>query len=92
VIQLEALLFGQAGLLGNKYKEDYPKLLWREYKFLKGKYKLRPVHQPIHFLRMRPGNFPTIRLAQLAALVSESSHLFSKIKEAKTLTRATTVV
>lgn len=85
VIQLEALLFGQAGLLGNKYIEDYPKLLWREYKFLKGKYKLRPVHQPIHFLRMRPGNFPTIRLAQLAALVSESSHLFSKIKEAKTV-------
>ncbi|HMK25894.1 MAG TPA: DUF2851 family protein [Chitinophagaceae bacterium] len=83
VIQLEALLFGQAGLLGNKYKEDYPKLLWREYKFMKGKYKLRPVHQPIYFLRMRPGNFPTIRLAQLAALVSESSHLFSKIKEAK---------
>jgi hypothetical protein len=84
VIQLEALLFGQAGLLGNKYKEDYPKLLWREYKFMKGKYKLRPVHQPIYFLRMRPGNFPTIRLAQLATLVSESSHLFSKIKEAET--------
>lgn len=83
VIQLEAILFGQAGLLGNKYKEDYPKLLWREYKFLKEKYKLKPVHQPIHFLRMRPGNFPTIRLAQLAMLINDSSHLFSKIKEAQ---------
>lgn len=81
--QLEALLFGQAGLLGNKHKEDYPKLLWREYKFLKEKYKLKPVHQPIHFLRMRPGSFPTIRLAQLAILISDSSHLFSKIKEAQ---------
>jgi len=85
LIQLEALLFGQASLLGKKYKEDYPKLLWREYKFLKGKYKLGPVHLPIHFLRMRPGNFPTIRLAQLAALINDSSHLFSKIKDAKSL-------
>ena len=49
--------------------------------FLKEKYKLKPVHQPAHFLRMRPGNFPTIRLAQMAILITESSHLFSKIKE-----------
>lgn len=83
--QLEALLFGQAGLLDGKFAEDYPKLLQREYKFLKEKYKLKPIHQPVHFLRMRPGNFPTIRLAQLAALISESAHLFSKIKEAKTV-------
>lgn len=83
--QLEALLFGQAGLLDDKFTEDYPKLLQREYKFLKEKYKLKPIHQPVHFLRMRPGNFPTIRLAQLAALIAESAHLFSKIKEAKTV-------
>lgn len=85
LIQVEALLFGQAGLLGYKYTEDYPKLLWREYLFLKKKCKLKPVHQPIYFLRMRPGNFPTIRLAQLAALISDSSHLFSKIKEANSV-------
>jgi len=83
--QLEALLFGQAGLLDGKFTEDYPKLLQREYKFLKEKYKLKPIHQPVHFLRMRPGNFPTIRLAQLAALITESAHLFSKIKDAKTV-------
>ena len=83
--QLEALLLGQAGLLDGKHQEDYPKLLQREYKFLKGKYKLKPIHQPVHFLRMRPGNFPTIRLAQLAALITESAHLFSKIREAKTV-------
>lgn len=87
--QLEALLFGQAGLLGGKFSEDYPKLLQREYKFLKEKYKLKPIHQPVHFLRMRPGNFPTIRLAQLAALITESAHLFSKIKEAKTVKELT---
>lgn len=80
--QLEALLLGQAGLLEGKHDDDYPKLLQREYKFLKEKYKLKPVHVPVHFLRMRPGNFPTIRLAQLAALVQHSAHLFSKIKEA----------
>lgn len=80
--QLEALLFGQAGLLENNMAEDYPKLLQKEYKFLQSKYKIKPVHLPIHFLRMRPGNFPTIRLAQLAMLVHDSAHLFSKIKEA----------
>jgi len=85
--QLEALLLGQAGLLeGNpdSYRDadEYPKLLQREYKFLKEKYKLKPIHQPIHFLRMRPGNFPTIRLAQLAMLIQNSAHLFSKIKDA----------
>lgn len=80
--QLEALLLGQAGLLQNNFTEDYPKLLQREYKFLKSKYKLKPVFEPVHFLRMRPGNFPTIRLAQLAVLINQSSHLFSKIKEA----------
>lgn len=80
--QLEALLFGQAGLLNEKFQDDYPKMLQKEYEFLKTKYKLKPIHQPVHFLRMRPGNFPTIRLAQLAALIQESSHLFSKMKEA----------
>jgi len=79
--QLEALLLGQAGLLYGKFTDEYPKLLQREYKFLKEKYKLKPIHQPVHFLRMRPGNFPTIRLAQLAMLITGSAHLFSKIKE-----------
>ena len=80
--QLEALLLGQAGLLNEKFQDDYPLMLQKEYQFLKTKYKLQPIHQPVHFLRMRPGNFPTIRLAQLAALIKDSSHLFSKMKEA----------
>jgi len=85
--QVEALLFGQAGLLddGDLNKEAYPQLLKREYNFLKKKYQLNKIHQPVHFLRMRPGNFPSIRLAQLAVLITESSHLFSKIKEAKSV-------
>lgn len=81
VQQLEALLLGQAGLLNDEFKDDYPIMLQREYRFLQQKYQLRPVKQLLSFLRMRPSNFPTIRLAQLAMLIHESSHLFSKLTE-----------
>ena len=84
--QLEALIMGQAGLLNCKFREDYPNLLKKEYSFLQKKYGLQPIHIPIHFLRMRPGNFPTIRLAQLAMLVHHSVHLFSKILEMNRVT------
>lgn len=80
--QLEALLLGQANLLNDEYEDEYPKLLQREYLFLKSKYDLKPIDIPIHFLRMRPGNFPTVRLAQLAMLINASTHLFSRILEA----------
>lgn len=79
--QLEAILLGQAGLLEKKFSEQYPQMLQKEYRFLKKKYRLNPVQKPVSFLRTRPGNFPTIRLAQLAMLVSSSTHLFSKIRE-----------
>lgn len=83
--QTEALLFGQAGLLNGDFTEDYPKLLQREHQFLKKKYNLQKVEASLIFLRMRPSNFPTVRLAQLAMLVHQSLHLFSKIKESKDL-------
>ncbi len=79
--QIEALLFGQAGLLNADFKEEYPKMLQKEFTFLKKKYQLNNPDATIFFLRMRPANFPTIRLAQLAMLVHKSSHLFSKIVE-----------
>ena len=83
--QVEALLFGQAGLLQGSFTEDYPQLLQREYLFLKKKYSLKSTAIKTLLLRMRPANFPTIRLAQLAMLVLQSSHLFSKIKETESL-------
>jgi hypothetical protein len=83
--QLEALLMGQAGLLEGKFADDYAGLLQKEYHFQQLKHLLKPISLPVHFLRMRPGNFPTIRLAQLAILVHQSAHLFSKIKEAGSL-------
>lgn len=83
--QLEALLLGQAGLLVDNFRDEYPMMLKKEYLFLKGKYHLPDVYQTVHFLRMRPGNFPTIRFSQLAALIHESTHLFSRIREAKAI-------
>jgi len=80
--QLEALLLGQAGLLDEDFIEDYPNMLRKEFYFYNKKYKLSPSNARVFFLRMRPVNFPTIRLAQLAALVQQSAHLFSRIKEA----------
>jgi hypothetical protein len=79
--QVEALLMGQAGLLNESFTEDYPLLLQREYKFLQKKYALKPIQVPVFFHRMRPGNFPTVRLAQLAMLIHNSVHLFSTILE-----------
>ena len=83
--QIEALLFGQAGLLDANFEEDYPKLLQREYRLLKNKYSLKPVQATLLFMRMRPGNFPSVRLAQLAMLIHESTHLFSTIRAARSL-------
>ncbi|HOZ69402.1 MAG TPA: DUF2851 family protein [Chitinophagaceae bacterium] len=86
LILLEALLMGQAGLLGDEKPGDkYYTLLQREYRFQQTKYQLRPIAVPIHFLRMRPGNFPTVRLAQLAVLLFQSESLFAKIKETRSL-------
>jgi len=83
--QLEALLLGQAGFLQLTFTEDYPILLQKEYNFLAKKYSLQPVKTNPFFLRMRPANFPTIRLAQLAVFIKQSTHLFSIIKETENL-------
>lgn len=83
VHQLEALLLGQAAVLDKKFEEDYPNMLRREYEFLQKKYQLVKPHLPLYYLRMRPANFPTVRLAQLAMLIHQSIHLFASIREAK---------
>lgn len=80
--QLEAMLIGQCGLLEKDFTDDYAIMLKKEYLFLKKKYDLQPTHMSVYFLRMRPANFPTIRLSQLAALIHNSTHLFSIIKDA----------
>jgi len=79
VFQLEALLFGQAGLL-DESNDEYEQRLFREYRFLQSKYDLKPLNgSQWKLLRLRPDNFPHIRLAQFAVLVHQSSKLLSKI-------------
>jgi hypothetical protein len=81
LFQLEALLFGQAGFLDKTFKDDYLIRLKKEFQFLKTKHNLaEPVPLAAwKFGRLRPPSFPTIRLAQLAALIHKSLHLFSKV-------------
>ena len=83
--QLEALLFGQAGLLNEDFTDPYPLMLQKEYLFLKQKYRLSNVNGNIQFLRMRPPEFPTIRLAQLAMLIHQSGFIFASLKDINTL-------
>ena len=81
--QVEAMLLGCAGFLEDDFKEDYPLLLKREFNVMRAKFGLlvMPVER-WRYMRMRPMNFPTVRLAQLAQMVHQHRCLFSKIKEA----------
>jgi Protein of unknown function (DUF2851) len=83
-MQIEALIFGQAGFLATERKDEYPLKLKKEYEFLSKKYQLQPLENHLwKFMRLRPQNFPTIRLAQFAALIVHSNHLFSKVLDIK---------
>lgn len=87
LLQLEALFFGQAGLLEETTNEAYVQTLKKEYSFIQNKYSLNNKYVlPLLFFRLRPVNFPTIRLAQLAAVYFENQQLFSKISEATSKT------
>lgn len=84
--QVEALLFGQAGMLepgvfdSEIYDEYYIRLL-KEYRLLRQKYSLKPVDPWMwKYHRLRPVNFPTIRISQLAGLLSSGHSLFSSLK------------
>ncbi|MGZ3757010.1 MAG: DUF2851 family protein [Mucilaginibacter sp.] len=83
-MQIEALIFGQAGFLTDDFTDTYPQTLKNEYEFLRKKYSLTPIEQHLwKFMRMRPQNFPTIRLAQFAALIVNANHLFSKVLDTR---------
>ncbi len=80
LIKIEALLFGQSGLLEEEFEDDYPQRLKQEYEHLKIKYSLSPIPVSIwKFSKLRPANFPTIRIAQLAKLLFENAGIFSSI-------------
>ncbi len=83
---LEALLFGQAGFLDDDSTDEYYCLLQNEYQYFKKVYNLKPVEKHLwKFMRLRPVNFPTIRLAQFANLIHRTNHLFSNTLEATSI-------
>lgn len=79
---IEAMLFGQSGLLPDDSHEEYVQKLKQDYKHLANKFNLSPMSGHLwKMLRLRPGNFPTLRIAQFAALINQSTALMSKITE-----------
>ena len=84
LLQVEAMLFGCAGFLEADFTEEYPNLLKREFAVMKAKFNLLSLPaERWKFMRMRPSNFPTIRLAQMAQMIHQHGCMFSKIKEAE---------
>src|SRR5699024_6868368 len=80
--QLEALFYGQFGMLEDNLEEPYHKELKQEYDFLVHKFRLnREAVLPVNFFRLRPNNFPTIRLSQLANLYGLRKDLFMLLVE-----------
>jgi hypothetical protein len=79
---LEALIFGQAGMLMANYEDEYFLSLKKEFQHQQKKYNLKPI-DPVawKFSKLRPMNFPTVRLAQFAGLLYRVTFLFSQIKE-----------
>lgn len=86
LFQVEAIFFGQAGILADPDGDDYYLRLKKEYTYLSHKFKLTPMDvSQWRFLRLRPNNFPHIRIAQLACLYHRAYGMFSRIMQAETL-------
>ena len=84
--RIEALYFGQAGLLETDFTDDYPKAMQQEYKYLCAAYGLKPIAGHLwKFFRLRPASFPTLRISQFSNLIYKSSNLFSKLLEAQSV-------
>ncbi len=80
LFQVEAMVFGQAGLLESSFKDEYPRKLKKEYEFLKNKFDLKPIDAHLwRFMRLHPGNFPTLRLAQFASIIHHSGSMISEL-------------
>ncbi|GAB4507102.1 MAG: DUF2851 family protein [Allomuricauda sp.] len=79
-LQLEALLFGHFGLLGEDDCSDtYYTRLQKEFQYLAHKFSLGQTPPKPTFFGLRPPNFPTIRVSQLVQLYSGKHHLFSEL-------------
>ncbi len=77
LLQLEALLLGTSGLLNDQFEDKYIRQLQNEFDYLKNKYQIIPLNKEVFkFSKLRPANFPTIRLAQFARLINSKPGLF----------------
>ena len=86
LFQIEAIFFGQAGILEYSDGDGYYLRLKKEYIYLQHKFELIPMNTSLwRFLRLRPTNFPHIRIAQLACLYHRAYGLLSRIMETETL-------
>jgi hypothetical protein len=86
LFQLEALVFGQAGLLNGSFSDVYPNQLQKEYAFLQKKFSLVSMDAHLwRFMRLHPGNFPTLRLSQFAVIINRSNGLLMQILESSDL-------
>lgn len=86
LFQIEAIFFGQAGILEDSDGDGYYLRLKKEYIYLQHKFELIPMNTSLwRFLRLRPANFPHIRIAQLACLYHRAYGLLSRIMETETL-------
>lgn len=86
ILVLEALFMGQAGLLNDVLDVPYFNELEKEFSFLNHKYQLKknPDVQ-MHFFKLRPPNFPTLRISQLANLYIRHNNLFKVLMDAHTV-------
>lgn len=86
VKNLEALFYGRSGLLNNENEDVYFQDLKGRWNYLRNKHLLKRIYvEPVQFFRLRPSNFPTIRLSQLANLYHSKPNLFSEVIESKSL-------
>ena len=86
LFQVEAFFFGQAGILGDIDGDEYYLRLKREYEYLAHKFELNPMDVTRwRFLRLRPNNFPHVRIAQLANLYHRSYGVLSQLMEKETI-------
>lgn len=83
-LQLEALFFGMCNWLKDP-KDEQMKIWKREFDFLEAKFSLPNQRVIPKFSKLRPPNFPTLRLSQLASLYHLNQNLFSKLMAAKSV-------
>ncbi len=89
-IYIDSMMFGCAGFLTHNFNDDYPSLLKREFSMLQSKFGLKIMpYSHWKFLRLRPSNFPSIRIAQLAKIIAKNGNMFSKIKDSANINEIT---